>query len=280
MRQMPVSKAEFLPLSPIDSNINNTGGPRAYTIRKKMLLRGCLNMGNKKKAKFKVGDTVVITMYGTVGKITDVKFLEGSFVYEVNHSEGLYMENLLVSVNEYKGDILQENEQINIEYKYFFGDLVQVAGYEDEYFKVIGFRTEIWRYKENAWEDIIYELSRLSDGEWLEVHEDELTLIADAESAEAYFQKLDFSYPAKKMAPSKEMPALSPKKKKEIKKQPKSKNEQELIDYLLDMYNDYSALFQNFQDEEYKKIMIMALLKLKGITGEVDNNSRKNGSAL
>lgn len=31
-------------------------------------------MGNKKKAKYKVGDTVVITMYGTVGKITDVKF--------------------------------------------------------------------------------------------------------------------------------------------------------------------------------------------------------------
>ncbi|MGM9927655.1 MAG: hypothetical protein ACI35P_06850 [Bacillus sp. (in: firmicutes)] len=32
-------------------------------------------MGNKKKAKYKVGDTVVITMYGTVGKITDVKFV-------------------------------------------------------------------------------------------------------------------------------------------------------------------------------------------------------------
>ena len=32
-------------------------------------------MGNKKKAKYEVGDTVVITMYGTVGKITDVKFV-------------------------------------------------------------------------------------------------------------------------------------------------------------------------------------------------------------
>lgn len=30
-------------------------------------------MGNK-KARYKVGDTVVIKKYGTVGKITDVKF--------------------------------------------------------------------------------------------------------------------------------------------------------------------------------------------------------------
>ena len=78
-------------------------------------------MGNKKKAKYKVGDTVVITMYGTVGKVTDVKFLEGSFVYEVNHSEGLYLESLLVPIQEYKGDLLQDKEHINIEYKYFFG---------------------------------------------------------------------------------------------------------------------------------------------------------------
>ena len=39
-------------------------------------------MGNKKKAKYKVGDTVVITMYGTVGKITDVIFL---FLLVQNH---------------------------------------------------------------------------------------------------------------------------------------------------------------------------------------------------
>jgi hypothetical protein len=32
-------------------------------------------MGKRKKPKYKIGDTVVITMYGTVGKVTDVKFL-------------------------------------------------------------------------------------------------------------------------------------------------------------------------------------------------------------
>ena len=32
-------------------------------------------MEKRKKPKFKIGDTVVVAMYGTVGKITDVKFL-------------------------------------------------------------------------------------------------------------------------------------------------------------------------------------------------------------
>ncbi|MFJ7682624.1 hypothetical protein [Peribacillus butanolivorans] len=32
-------------------------------------------MGKKKQPKFKIGDTVVIIMYGTVGKITDINFL-------------------------------------------------------------------------------------------------------------------------------------------------------------------------------------------------------------
>jgi hypothetical protein len=32
-------------------------------------------MNDKKKPKYSVGDTVVITIYGTVGKITDVNFL-------------------------------------------------------------------------------------------------------------------------------------------------------------------------------------------------------------
>ncbi|MBB6444557.1 hypothetical protein [Bacillus benzoevorans] len=32
-------------------------------------------MGRRKKAKYNIGDTVVITIYGTVGKVTDVNFL-------------------------------------------------------------------------------------------------------------------------------------------------------------------------------------------------------------
>jgi hypothetical protein len=32
-------------------------------------------MANRKKPKYKIGDTVVIKIYGTVGKVTDVIFL-------------------------------------------------------------------------------------------------------------------------------------------------------------------------------------------------------------
>lgn len=32
-------------------------------------------MSKKKKPKYKIGDTVVITIYGTVGKVTDFNFL-------------------------------------------------------------------------------------------------------------------------------------------------------------------------------------------------------------
>ncbi|MGM9925151.1 MAG: hypothetical protein ACI35R_12980 [Bacillus sp. (in: firmicutes)] len=237
-------------------------------------------MGNKKKAKYKVGDTVVITMYGTVGKITNVKFLEGCFVYEVNYSDGLYMEPLLIPIDEYEGSIMQEKEQINIEYKFFFGDLVQVDGYDNEYFKVVGFRTEIWRYKENAWEDIIYELSRLSDGEWLEAQEDELLLIADAESADSYFHKLGLLFPAKKSAGMKEAIPHNALRKAEWKALQEYKERKQLIDRLLDLYNDYSELYKVFHDEEYKKVMLLTLLKLKGISVPENKMVKRNRSKM
>lgn len=208
--------------------------------------------------------------------ITDIKFLEGSFVYEVNYSEGLFMESLLIPISEYDGKIIQEKEQINIEYKYFFGDLVQVFGYEEEYFQVVGFRTEIWRYKENAWEDVVYELSRLSDGEWLEAHEDELILVADAESAEVYFQKLGLLYPLKSNGSKKDIKTSQSLRKAERKILQEKKEKQQLIDDLLDLYNDYSQLYKTFHDEEYKKVMIMALLKLKGITSQSLSKKKKN----
>lgn len=219
-------------------------------------------MGKKKQPKFKKGDTVVITMYGTVGKITDVKFMDESFVYEVNHSQGLYLENTLQSVEEYEGELVSDSEHIDIEYKFTFGDLVQVDGYERDYFKILGFRTEIWRYKEDAWEDIVYELSRISDGEWLEAHEEEITLIADAERAESIMSKLGLIEDQQKT--SKVADSL---KKNGQKTEPISNiqegDKKEFIDGLLDLYNDYQMLYKWFGDEDYFHVMKIALLKIK-----------------
>jgi hypothetical protein len=220
-------------------------------------------MKERKKPKFKIGDTVVITMYGTVGKITDVKWLDGMHVYGINGSEGLFMESSLQQLSEYEGSIM-EKEQIDIEYRYFIGDLVQVKGYGSDLFKVVGFRTEIWRYKEDAWEDVIYELSRISDGEWLEAGEEELTLVADAESADTFIQKLGLLYLVnKKQKPLELKEPIKTNRKAEKQMLDGKKEISELIDGLLDIYNDYSYLYQLFGDEEYQQIMRVVLRKLK-----------------
>lgn len=229
-------------------------------------------MEKRKKPKYKIGDTVVITMYGTVGKITNVKWLDGKYVYGVNNSEGLYLESGLQLFSEYKGKIMDQ-EQIDIEYKFLFGDLVQVNGYGGDLFRVVGFRTEIWRYKEDAWEDVIYELSRVSDGEWLEVGEEELTLVADAESAETFIQKLGLLYLINKQQQPIKLPNLQNLyRKAEVETLEQRKEKKQLIDSLLDIYNDYRLLYEMLHDEEYYQVMRVILRRLASI---VNNDEKK-----
>ena len=224
-------------------------------------------MGRRRKAKFQINDTVVIMIYGTVGKITDVKWLDGTYVYEVNKSEGLYKESSLKLLSEYDGEIV-EKEHIDIEYKFFIGDIVQVKGQGSDFFKIIGFRTEIWRYKEDAWEDIIYELARIGDGEWMEAAEHELILLADVENAEAFMQKLGLLYLIKKQnsLEANEL-ALSLEKKEKNEKQDTQKREDQ-INRLLDIYNDYRFLFEWFRDDEYLQVMKASDSRIKEIEHE------------
>ncbi|MED4204079.1 hypothetical protein [Neobacillus mesonae] len=222
-------------------------------------------MTQRKKPKYNIGDTVVITIYGTVGKITDVKWLEGNYVYEVNKSQGLFMESALELLSEFEGTVM-EQEHIDIEYKFFIGDLVQVSGYGADLFKVVGFRTEIWRYKEDAWEDVIYELSRISDGEWLEAGEEELTLVADAESADTFIQKLGLLYLVNRQEKILKNPSLQNLvRKAELEEIAKKKEKKELIDNLLDIFNDYRILYELFHDQEYYQVMRVILRKLENI---------------
>ena len=232
-------------------------------------------MGKNKQPKFNIGDTVVITIYGTVGKITDVKLLDGTYVYEVNYSDGLYVEKILEHIDDYDGEILFEKEQINIEYKFLIGDLVQVDGYEHDYFKIVGYRTEIWRYKDNAWEDVIYELMRISDNEWLEAHEEEMTLIAEATRAEAIIQKLEILYSSNTKGNEQLIAKQNNPRKGENNKTMTTKEHKQHIDGLLDLYNDYRRLFHEFGDDEYRHIMNIALGKLHKATEELYPNRDK-----
>lgn len=205
-------------------------------------------------------------------RIIDVKWLDGKYVYEVNKSDGLFLESALQMLSEYDGTVV-EQEQIDIEYKFFFGDLVQVSGYGSDLFKVVGFRTEIWRYKEDAWEDVIYELSRVSDGEWLEAGEEELTLVADAESADTFIQKLGLLYLVNKQDQTVKNPSVQKIiRKAEFEEIERKKEKKELIDNLLDIFNDYRILYELFHDQEYCQVMRVILRKLENLV----NNDGKS----
>ncbi|WP_059170791.1 hypothetical protein [Bacillus sp. FJAT-27445] len=222
-------------------------------------------MENRKKPKYKIGDTVVILMYGTVGKVTDVQWVDSHYVYEVNHSEGLYKESSLQLLSEYDGTPV-EQEHLDIEYKFFFGDLVHVKGYGNDIFRVVGVRTEIWRYKEDAWEDIIYELTRIKDAEWLEAGEEELTLLAEAEHADTFISKLGFlSIVSKQEKARKPKPSEKPGKRPETEELERKKERKLYIDRLLDIYNDYRILNQLFGDHEYSQVMEVILKKLQSL---------------
>ncbi|MBM7619384.1 hypothetical protein JOC95_001233 [Bacillus tianshenii] len=222
-------------------------------------------MGKKKKPnkpKYKMGDIVVITIYGTVGKVTDIKQIDGVYVYEVNSSDGLYQEETLAYVSEYEGKVLV-TERLDIKYLYFIGDIVHVTGYGTELFKIVGFRTEIWRYKEDSWEDIIYELTRLSDGEWLEAGEEELTMVVHHDHAEILIHKLGLSYMFNKENTSLELYNPMTGTNKHYKKEEFNQEYQRIIDGLLDVYNDYKVLYDIFGDQEYKEVMNLVVTNLK-----------------
>ncbi|WP_338469542.1 hypothetical protein R4Z10_11995 [Niallia sp. XMNu-256] len=221
-------------------------------------------MGRRRKAKFQIGDTVVVTIYGTVGKVTKVQWLDGTYVYEINRSEELYKEESLMLMSEFEGEIL-EKEHIDIEYKYLIGDIVQVTGHKNDFFKIIGFRTEIWRYKESSWEDIVYELARIGDGEWMEASEGDLSLVADVDHAEAFMKKLGLLYMIKNHGQeTKELPLSL--EKKDPNGTDDGHKKQEKINRLLDIYNDYRYLYEWFNDEEYVQVMKAVIQELKKLT--------------
>ncbi|HDR7795289.1 TPA: hypothetical protein QCY19_004910 [Bacillus luti] len=206
-------------------------------------------MARKKQPKYNLGDIVVITLYGTVGKITNMKILDGVYVYEVNNHDGFYVEQTLQHVTEQdmkKGD----TEWIELNYNFTFGDLVQVTGYDKDVFRIVGFRTEVWRYKNDAWEDTIYELSRITDGEWLEADESDLTLLANAQTANAILKKMKQDKAGMNKLDLGKLKSINNSKKVSVKT-----NRQEIIDGLLDIYNDYQLLYDTFKDEEYKIVM-------------------------
>ncbi|WP_243290772.1 hypothetical protein [Bacillus sp. FJAT-47783] len=218
-------------------------------------------MGRKKKPKFKIGDIVVITIYGTVGTITNIHRMNEDYLYEVNHSDILYFENTLTPLSEFEGNVY-ESEIIEIQYDFGIGDIVQVNGYGQDLFKVIGIRTELWRYKEDAWEEVRYELVRVRDGEWMEASEEEITMILSQHDAEKFFYHIHMTHLLSEQTADTAVIAQLPIPEQPNEKPP-SLNQRQLIDSLLDIYNDYKLLYQWFGNAEYKEIMEFIIEHLK-----------------
>lgn len=224
-------------------------------------------MGEKGKPKFKIGDTVILSLNGNVGKITDIQFVGGQYVYKINKSKGYFLEGSIQPFPQVE-DQYVEKEHLDINYQFYIGDIVKVSGYDD-LFKVVGCRTEIWRYKNDAWEDVIYELSRLSNGEWLEASEEEMTFIISEEQAEVMTKK-------KGTVNMNEIFNKPPLKLPGIKEDKKLRQlgEQQIIDDLLDQFNDYRVLYEFFRDKNYQNKMKDIMRRLKILTNKKkkDNN--------
>lgn len=216
----------------------------------------------KKQPKFSIGDIVVVTLYGTVGKITNIKMLDGVYVYEINNHDGVYVENVVQFITEYEGQNV-EKEWLQLHYQFSFGDLVQVSGYEKDVFRVVGYRTEVWRYKNDAWEDTIYELSRITDGEWLEADESDLTLLANSQTATAILKKLKNDKAGINKLDLEKLKVVNNSQRVSSKT-----NRQEIIDGLLDIYNDYKELYQTFQDQEYETVMNVVMQYLTKLSAK------------
>lgn len=229
-------------------------------------------MGKRNKPKFAIGNSVVILVNGIVGVVKSVQEFNQTYVYEVQGADGVFTESSLMLVDDFEG-LLFEAEQVNIDYKFFFGDLVQVKGYGKDIFKVIGYRTEIWRYKEESWEDIIYELSRINDDEWLECNEDDLIFLADAKEAELFLKKHALNQKMKTNHYKKTTnlsPMLSSKRKNN-----QELDQDDMINNLLDIYNDYRILLEMFGDETYGKVMNTAVKKLKKLVDDQTTKEKK-----
>jgi hypothetical protein len=160
---------------------------------------------------------------------------------------------------------MNEHNEFKFDIEAEFGDLVEVDGYPNRVFRVESYRFIVNYHPNVTFSEIVYDLSDAITDEWLEADADDLTLLADAGQADEYLKTIDLrNYPRPQMFSFSIIPvteevaslerSLTPREKSakeaEERKQMR-KLEAEIIDDLLDQYNDAKALFEAFGDEEY-----------------------------
>lgn len=135
-----------------------------------------------------------------------------------------------------------------------FGDLVRVAGYGDRIFQVDGYRTEHWHYPDEEWTNVVFELTDVQTGEWLEADLDDLSIVAPATDAAEF---LEAQKPAGLIILREDTTMLwegkpePPKPSARELAAKKAAEKQRKIDALLDEYNDILTLVAMFGGLEY-----------------------------
>ena len=147
-----------------------------------------------------------------------------------------------------------------------FGDLVRVAGYQTRLFQVDGYRTEHWHYPDEEWTNVVYELTDVQTGEWLEADLDDLLIVAPATEAAEF---LAAQKPAGLIILREDTPMFNfghkPDPSKPSARELTARKEAEKrrkIDALLDEYNDILTLVALFGGLEYTEKMVEIKRKL------------------
>lgn len=205
---------------------------------------------------FQRGDKVVYHFSDGQGRLcSTVCTVEGIIVgdyivyYELRELAEVVMENELTSLDDFEEINAEQSELEN--YDHFsdeendeededqitfiqnlnFGDKVLVEGYEDEVYTIVGVIIEIYRYENEEWTEVSYELEN-EQGLCIYAYDEDMLLLK-AKALEHIVED------------------TSPRASEEISLGKK----QELdVDTLLDDYNDYMCLYHLFGDEEYKEL--------------------------
>lgn len=194
---------------------------------------------------FQKGDKVLYVCHDELGNtqsevctIESIILGDHNVFYELAEISKVVMEKELISYEESKEFQEEEvEESISFVQNYTYDDLVYVDGYEQEVYIVKGVIIEIYRYKNEEWTEVSYELEK--DGMCIYAYDEDLTLVSDTvdmkRTEDSYFRKATSS-------------------KKTI---------QSRTDSLLDDYNDYMTLYNLFGDKEYRELAKAVLEALK-----------------
>lgn len=160
------------------------------------------------------------------------------------------------------------------------GDLVEVDGYEWRVFRVTGYRHEIYKYPNETWTDLVYELVDVVTSEWLEADAEDLELLADEANADRYMQTIDyknyprnqtFSYGKETVSMAKGERKLTPREQsaKEAEERKQARKEKaEQIDNLLDIANWNRKMLEKTNDEAYGDRLLAVEAELKKLTDD------------